>query len=418
MSITILSISNMKLWMWGKNKGIPSTYHPHKEFARRGHNVHFVCPWKIGEEKEENKEGINIHRHDFPFNFRTNVYIQTNTFWRRVKGSFASNINSLLYQVFGFWFGLKVGKKIKPDIVYAHTPGSVFPAFLVSRLLGAHLVIRIYGVWQLYWRWNDIWYRIRRFNSYLAFKVPADYFIITKDGSNGHLLARKFGVPDDKIKNWRNGIDEEIYEPILNARENICKTYDISIDSKIILSTCRLVSVYGVDVLMQVLKGVFKKEEDAVCIFAGDGPDRSAMEQYARKNSFENRIYFAGIVERQTIKKLLYASDIVVYLPRYHNCTNTMWEAMASGRCIVTTETESIKEVLTSGEDVLFVSAADTETAAEKVIALLDDEHMRDKLGRAARKRAREVLESWRDRAAKEAELFEELICKKEKRNC
>ncbi len=410
MPLTILSISNMKLWMWGKNKGIPSTFFPHREFAIRGYNVHFVCPWKTGEEKEKNEEGINIHRYNFPFNFRTNVYIQTDTILKRITGTVISNTNWLFYQLYSFLYGLNVGRKIKPDIVYAHTPGSVFPAFLVSRLLGARFVVRIYGVWQLYWRWNDIWYRIRRLNSYLAFKVPADYFIITNDGSNGHLLARKFGIPAEKIKNWRNGIDEDIYHPIPNAKEDICRMLNIDISAKIILSTCRLVSVYGVDILIKVLNEVFKDNNTSVCVFAGDGPDRSKLEHFARQNNFESRIFFTGIVERDVIKKLLYAADIVVFLPKYHNCTNTMWEALASGRCVVTTETEAIKEVVTTGKNGFLVPLTDVKVIADTVLKLLGDSELIKRVGDAARERAKEVLETWQERVAKEVELFENLV--------
>ena len=280
----------------------------------------------------------------------------------------------------------------------------------MSRVFSAKLIIRVYGTRQLYWRWQNFWSRIKEFRDYLAFKIPADYFIITDDGSYGNLLAKKLGVKDGKIRYWRNGIDEDLYEQDPSAKEEICRRFNISPSCKIIASTCRLIPDYGVDKLLYALVDLFRNRSDAVCVIAGSGPQERALKDFALRNNISSRVFFVGIVDRQMIKKILYAADIFVLLSRYHNCTNTMWEAMACGKCIITTQTEAIGDVLTSGKNAILVPPDDFRELPRILLELLNNDNLRNDLGKHAGARAQEVLEGWSKRVEKEAELLEGLL--------
>jgi glycosyltransferase involved in cell wall biosynthesis len=408
----ILNISNMSVWLWGEGKGIPSVFSPQKEFAAKGHQVYFLCPLREKEEKYVCLEGVHVNRFRFPFNFRKISYLQTDTFLGRLKATVLSNLNWLFFQIFALMHGLKFGLRLKPDIIYAHSPASVISSFLVSRLVSSRLVIRLYGVRQLYWQWSHFWMRLKEIRDWFVFKIPADLFIITNDGTHGDRMARRLGVPDKKIKFWRNGIDEKIYEIEEGAKEEICVQLGIKPISKIIVSTARLNHEYGVDRLIQALPEVFEKDRECICIIAGGGPQEELLKKFAQKHNISSRVFFLGIVDRAMVKKILNAADIFVLLARYHNCTNTLWEAMACGKCIVTTQNEAIQEILVSGEVAVLVSQEGIHELPEKLMQLLSDEVLRKKLGDNARSRARQVLESWPERVAKEADLLEGLVKK------
>ena len=409
----ILNISNMSVWPWGEDKGIPSVFLPQRGFAARGHQVYFLCPLREGEEKYDCLDGVHVNRFDFPFNFRKVSYPQTNTFLDRIKATTLSNLNWLFFQVYAFFWGCKQGFRLKPDIVYAHTPASVMPAFLISRFLSSRLVVRLYGIRQLYWQCDNFWLRLKEMRDWIAFKIPADLFIITNDGTHGDRLARRMGVPEEKIRFWRNGIDEKIYETEEGAKEEICSRLHINPFSRIIVSTARLNYEYGVDRLIQALPALFEKQKDCVCIIAAGGPQEKSLKSFAQKQNISSRIFFLGIVERVMVKKLLNAADIFVLLARYHNCTNTLWEAMACGKCIVTTENEAVKEVLASGENAILVSQDEMNGLPGRLSELLLDERLRKKLGDKARLMAREVLRSWTQRIAEEISVLEGLHVQK-----
>lgn len=408
----ILNISNMSIWLWGEGKGIPSIFFPQREFVRKGYEVHFLCPLKEGEEKYSVMEGIHIYRFDFPFNFKKRVYMQTNNLIKKLKATSLYNLNWLFFQIFGFYYTIKLGFKIKPDIIYAHSPASAFLAYFASRIFSSKLIVRLYGIRGLYLQWHNFWIRIKNFREYLVFKLPASYFIITNDGTCGDLMAKKLNVPDEKIKCWRNGIDSEMFEIEKQAKQEICSLLNIPISSKIIASTSRLNYLYGTDNVSTAFLDLYKADKHIHCLFAGSGPDREKLEDFVRKNSLNANVHFLGIVDRKMVRKILNAADIFILLTRSHNCTNTMWEAMAAGKCIVTIKNELIKKILTSDENGILISLDHLDKLPNILEKLLNDETLRNKLGEKARMRAREVLEPWAKRIEKEAILLEGLVKK------
>jgi glycosyltransferase involved in cell wall biosynthesis len=409
----ILSISTLDIWPLGKGKGIPSVFASQKGFVERGYEVHFICPLKKrGLAQKEDYEGIHIFRFRLPFNLSTlkALSMSKGTFLSHICVTIYYNLEWLFFQAFGLYWLLKFAFRIKPDLIYVHSPTPAFFSWFISKLFKTKLVIRVYGIKDLYWRWGNVFYRIKEVRNYAAFKIPADYFIITDDGNYGNRLAANLGVPGKNIRHWRNGVDQSLYEQDPSAKEYICNYLKLNPSSKIIASTCRLIPCYGVDKLLHAFADLHKKNPDAVCLVAGDGPEKQKLEAIADKTGISSRVFFTGTVDRQMVKKILYASDIFVLLARYHNCTNTMWEAMACGKCIITTETEAIQDVLTSNADAVLVPPEAFEKVPGILNSLLSDEQRRRRLGENARLRARQVLESWPQRIEKEAELLEDLV--------
>jgi len=392
---------------------MPSILFPQREFAKRGWQVYFLCPVKEDAPRYSFTEGIHIHSFGFPFNFRKVAYFQTDTLSRRLKATVLHNLNWFFFQVFGLLSAIKTAVKLKPGIIYAHSPASAFVAFLISIFFRAKLVVRLYGVRQLYFKRKSFLLRIKELRDYFVFKIPASYFIITNDGTYGNLLAKSLGVPDCRIKYWRNGIDQSFYEPEPDAKKDICRHLNINPSMKIIVSTSRLNYEYGVDRLLISLVQLFKKDNNCVCLIIGSGPEQRRLTTFVQENNISSRVFFPGIIGRGMLKKMLYAADIFIFLPRYHNCTNTVWEAMASARCILASENPAIKEVLTSGKDAILVPEEALEGVPNILERLLNDDNLRENLGSNARQRAREVLVSWPERIKKEIKLLESLAGKK-----
>jgi glycosyltransferase involved in cell wall biosynthesis len=279
----------------------------------------------------------------------------------------------------------------------------------VTRIVKAKLILRVYGVRQLYWQWDNFWLRLKECRDYAAFLVPADYFIITNDGTHGDLVAKRMGVADSKIRFWRSGINEQLYKVENGAREEISRQLDIGPSSKIILSTSRLNDEYGVDRLFAALPDVLARNQERVCLVAGGGPREKMLKEFTKRHNISEKVIFLGIVDRAMIKKILYAADIFVLLSRYHSCTNTLWEAMACGKCIVTTDNEAVREVLTDGKNACLIPRERLSEVPDILNDLLENDNLRNALGQQALVRSREILEPWPARIKKEKELLEAL---------
>ncbi len=403
----ILSISNLDIWPWGENKGIPSVFYPQKGFVDKGHEVFFLCPKHDKDQKrEEDCQGIKVVRFSMPFglNFNFVSSLALKPFWNHVRAIFLSNLNWYLYQVYCLFYGIRLAKKIRPDIIYVHFLTPAFCGFIISKIFKTKLIIRVYGVKDLYHRWNDLLYRLKEFRGLLAFKLPADYFIITKDGSRGDALAQRLGVEQERIRCWRNGIDFKKITLSPQEKSDIYSELNIPEKAKVILSTCRLSPIYRVDRALEIILKVLEKRQDTFFIITGDGPQREELEQVPRQSRAQGQVKFLGIIERSRINKLLHIADLFVFLPQSHNCTNTMWEAMMAGCCIVTTENDAIKEVLQ--DEAVLISESKMSSVSEIIRELLEKDALREEYSEKVMKKANSVLETWDVRIDKEIELL------------
>ncbi len=408
----ILSISNMELWPFGPGKGIPSVSASQDGLARRGHEVVFCCPLKNREDplEEVTESGVKIVRYRLPFNISSrSVYgAPQGSLGARIKSKIIYNLEWLFIQFAAFFAGKKLAREIEPDIIYAHSTTPLLPAYFVSRVCRTKLVARIYGM--RFWEFQSFWSRLRRFRDYGPLRLPVDAFIITNDGTEGDRICRRQGVTREKIKYWRNGVDGNIFETDPAARQDIVREFNLPEDARIIVSLSRLVEFYGIDELVKALLTVFPEVPNAYCLMAGDGPLKVTLEKMVEENGLSGRIIFVGVRDHAFVKKMFNAADLYVFLSQRHNCTNTMWEAMATGKCIVTTETEAIREVLTDGENARLLSRDREEEIPRVIKELLLDDALRSQMGERARSRAREVLETWDQRIAREAEFLEALV--------
>jgi glycosyltransferase involved in cell wall biosynthesis len=205
-------------------------------------------------------------------------------------------------------------------------------------------------------------------------------------------------------------VNFELHDPNNENKHEVLQILKVNTLSKIILSTSRLVTHYGVDRLVKASVKLFKNTENAVCILAGTGPDEVSLKKAVADNDMVSRILFLGMVERNMVKKLLNAADIYVLLARLHNCTNSMWEAMVCGKCIVTMENEAIKKVLTSGQDAILLKPTEIDKLPDLLERLLKDDAERQRLGNNARTRAQNILRSWPDRIKEEVDLLEAMV--------
>lgn len=411
----ILSISYSDIWPWGKNKGIPSVFFPQKGFVDKGHEVFFLCTVNGDNiSLDENNSGINIRRFRLPFglNFNHVNSLPLNPITKRIKASFLSNLCWYLFQVYCFIYARNLAKNIKPDIIYVHGLTPAFCGYLISKMFKAKLILRVYGAKDLYYKQNNFFYRIKEFRNYLAFKVPADHFIITNDGTKADVLAKQRGVSEEKIKCWRNGIDFKDNDRDKVSKKDLLKKLNLPLDTKLIVSTCRPIPIYRMNITLKIMIKVLEKDKKAVFVIAGEGIQLNLLKEIANKSNVKDRILFLGNVKRNMIEELLIASDVFVFIPKYHNCTNTMWEAMICGCAIVTTKTEQINDILIDQEEAILMQEEDIENTPEIIVNLLNNDELRKKLSENVIAKSASVLESWPKRVEKEIRLLEELIAK------
>ena len=130
-----------------------------------------------------------------------------------------------------------------------------------------------------------------------------------------------------------------------------------------------------------------RKEVDAELVMAGDGPDRGPAEQLARDLGVAEHVRFLG---KQDHMERLIPRMHALHLPSETEAFGlAALEAMACGVPPVATLTGGVPDLITQGEDGYMEPVGDTEAQAARLIALLTDEALHDRIADAARHTAK-----------------------------
>lgn len=135
--------------------------------------------------------------------------------------------------------------------------------------------------------------------------------------------------------------------------------------------------------LIDVLPEIFRRYPDSHVYFGGDGERRQA-EQMCRVRGISGHVTFLGWV-RGTEKENYLKECSIYVLPTYHEgMPMSILEAMSYGMVVVSTYVGGITHIITAGENGLLCEAGDKAALQEKILKLLEDEKLRERLGQNA----------------------------------
>ena len=129
---------------------------------------------------------------------------------------------------------------------------------------------------------------------------------------------------------------------------------------------------YNVACTLRAFALVQAKYPDATLVLAGDGPERTALEQLARSLGLHN-VTFLGQVRPDAMPALLEAADIYINSPRIDNMPTSLLEAYACGVPIVSTAIGGIPYIAQHRETARLVPDDDHAAMAAEALDLLAD---------------------------------------------
>jgi len=120
----------------------------------------------------------------------------------------------------------------------------------------------------------------------------------------------------------------------------------------------------------------------------GEGPLLPDLKAQAAALGLDDRFVFAGFV--RDIARALSAFDLSVFPSLWEGTPLTAFEALASGKPIVSTDADGLLDILTADQDALIVPKRDAGALADKIIWALDRPAERARLGDMARRTGRQ----------------------------
>ncbi len=181
------------------------------------------------------------------------------------------------------------------------------------------------------------------------------------------------GIPLKKISTISNGIGLERFSSG-KKDENLRKELGFSPGDKIIGTVGRMSQEKGHIHLLEAAKRVMESVPGTKLLIAGDGPLRSGLEQAARVLGISDKVVFAGV--RKDIPRVLSIIDIFVLPSLVEGMPIALLEAMASGKCIIASETGDIPKLIINGQTGILVKPGDTDGLHKAMVSLLNDESL------------------------------------------
>jgi glycosyltransferase involved in cell wall biosynthesis len=204
-----------------------------------------------------------------------------------------------------------------------------------------------------------------------------DTRIVISDAGRSHLL--RFGVPDEKIRLIRNGIDLERFTP---ASLRPCSGV------RRILFAGRLDPVKRPLILADIARALLalRKNRDFRFVVAGDGPEEAPLRRRLRRFGLDSLFEFSGHVP--DLAPFLADADLLIVPSRNEGIPLVILEALASGRPVVASNAGAIGEVLDQTTGILIERRKGEACAfAEAVHGLLEQPRLRAEMGANGRRK-------------------------------
>ena len=185
--------------------------------------------------------------------------------------------------------------------------------------------------------------KIKYWDKYLPIKLKSDLLIITKDGSISKNDLIKLKPKSKKVKLWYNGYDLMVPKnlDIIQRRSRFT-----------LISVSHLTNWKNIDKKIEILNIAIKKGYQWDLIIIGHGNELNRLKRLVNEYSLDNHVTFTGQLSRKEILSYLKSSDVFLNLYDRQNLSNTLWEAMSMGKCIITRKDLEInREIINHGEN-------------------------------------------------------------------
>ena len=352
--MNILNFSSLPLWDLGKGKGRVSTILPIKGFVDRGHKVHYISDSIMQESGIFNDISVN-----------------------RIKTPFAGKriyLRIIAYPIILIQFlyaGFKYCRKYKPDVVYAHGYDTALPAFLLAKIYKARYVLRLYGVGTK----MSVRFKVSYLFLFMAFKLRADAYILTNDGTGGDKVALSYGISPMKIHFFKNGIEKE----------------------------------WAQSFIIKALPQLVNLNKNVKLVIVGGGNEERYLKKICQDLEISEYVIFTGALLRDEIREYMNIADVFISMNLLSSMSNPVFEAMICGTAVVALNRGTTSELIKNGENGILIEDDRLGELPQIINNLLENNEERKRIAKNGQRTILEQWPSWEERVRDEVDLVEKL---------
>ena len=340
------------------------------EQVKLGHEVFLLTGSAEGSPEKFDFHGATVYRHEL---------FDLNWLFKSGFQEVDTNVEDIIYDFLN---------KIKPDVIHAHNM-HYFSRYHVRTLEHYAVTHKIPMILTAHNIWTD------KLFLDLTCKISWDKIISISEYISREL--RSVGIPAEKIATLHHGIDEEkfapgvvgdkIYEmhPVLKGKKNI------------VFNPARMGLAKGCDITIEAFKLVKEAIPDAFLLMSGSSniidwgltqnKDIGFFVSLFKHLGLEKDFYMNTFSIDKEMPDLYRLADVIVYPSSVEEPFGlAMLEAMASAKPIIVTDSGGMPEIIKDDVNGYVVSKRNHEVLAARIIKLLKDKQLRERLGETGRK--------------------------------
>jgi glycosyltransferase involved in cell wall biosynthesis len=228
-------------------------------------------------------------------------------------------------------------------------------------------------------------------SAYIALKrlcAPlTDVLISVNDKTTAGALARHIGRPQQYLT-IHTGMQLDAFLKVSDSLdvEDAKRRWGIPARAPVVGKIARLFPLKGHTQFFDAVEEIAKRRPDAHFLLVGDGPLRADLESRAHELGILNRTHFIGRVLPDQVPACIQAMDVVVHTSLREGIARVLPQAGAVGKPVVTFALDGAPEVIQDGVTGYLVPPLETTALAARVVELLENPALRDRMGQAGRR--------------------------------
>jgi L-malate glycosyltransferase len=202
----------------------------------------------------------------------------------------------------------------------------------------------------------------------IAEGVTAEKIVTLYNGLNLNRFTRTAGAARDETAR-----DETLARLNLAGKANL----------RFVTIVANLREVKDHQTFLKAAARVREQVPDAAFVLAGEGPEELGLRELARQLGLDAHAFFIGRCEK--VAELLDISSVCVLSSKSEGFSNSILEYMAARRPVVATEVGGAREAIIDGGSGYLVRAGDHRMMAERIISLLKNPRLANRMGEQGR---------------------------------
>ncbi len=285
--------------------------------------------------------------------------------------------------------GLGYAQSFRPDLIVSRLERGLFCDLLLARLKRIPLVVEADcpGLYEaLQFQKDHVKYRrLSRFLEWLNVR-NADAVVVVSQALRQYFA--NYGVPAERLHVVSNGADPAIFSPGRSGAD-VRRRYRLG-RGPVVGFIGSFSTWHGINHLAQLIDRVHRQMPTVKFLLVGTGGRMKGwLETYIAEHQLQEAVVFAGYVDYQQMPEHLAAMDIVVapypYLPFFYYSPVKIYEYMAAGKAVVSTDIGQISELIRSGENGILCPPDDVACLVRSIVSLARSPRARQRMGNAAR---------------------------------